>query len=283
MSLPPPLASRLLLGVVVLLVAAPARAQTDEELGASLSVDLPVTLGAGVVWVGGEALRDLLAPATCQWCTPGPADATVARAAVWARPSVASTLSDVGVYGVLPLVAVGGVLAMAVGREGRLWPRVGWDLLLVAEAVALAQALNQAVKFLVARERPFVHWLGPSEKALTAAPSDNNLSFYSGHTDVSFALVASAWTVARMRGYSWANVMLAVGLPLAAGVGYLRMAAGKHYLSDVLVGAVLGSAVGVLVPAVHRWGRFLAPRGATATVSLIPLPGGGLATLGWVF
>lgn len=258
------------------------REQRDDTLGASLAVDVPVTAGAAAAWLAGELLRDQLAPTACRWCIPNVVDETVARAAVWGTPALASSLSDLGVYGVLPVAIVGGLLG-ASARDNRFGGQLAWDLLLVAEAVAVSQAANQAAKFLVARERPFVHWLPHDQKALTAQPSDNNLSFYSGHTTFAFALVTSGWTVARMRGYSWAPAFLYLGLPLAMTVGYLRMGAGKHYLGDVLVGAALGSAFGILVPALHRLGRFLSPPGTTASVWLVPLPGGALASCGWRF
>lgn len=254
----------------------------DDELGASLAVDLPVTAAASLVWLGGEVAKGALVPESCRWCAPGPLEDSVARGAAWPSLTLAGSLSDVGVYGVLPAAVVGALL-LATAHEGRLGVRIGWDLLLIAQAVVVAQAAAQVTKLLVVRERPFVHWLEPNQKPHTAQPSDNNLSFYSQHTDFAFALVLSGWTVARMRGLTWANLVLYVGLPLATGVGYLRMAAGKHYLSDVLVGAALGSAFGVLVPALHQWGRFLAPRGVSASVALVPIGGGALATLAWTY
>ena len=50
-------------------------------------------------------------------------------------------------------------------------------------------------------------------------------SFFSGHTALSFG--ASGWKVE-------------MGVPFAGGAAYGRMAANKHYLSDVLVGAAAG-------------------------------------------
>ncbi len=50
-------------------------------------------------------------------------------------------------------------------------------------------------------------------------------SFFSGHTALSFG--ASGWKVE-------------MGVPFGAGAAYGRMAANKHYLSDVLVGAAVG-------------------------------------------
>ncbi len=37
-------------------------------------------------------------------------------------------------------------------------------------------------------------------------------------------------------------------MPLAVSVPYFRMAADRHYLTDVLVGAAVGTAVGIGVP-----------------------------------
>jgi membrane-associated phospholipid phosphatase len=42
-----------------------------------------------------------------------------------------------------------------------------------------------------------------------------------------------------------------VGEGLAGTVGYLRMAAGYHYPTDVLVGAGVGTSIGLLVPWLH--------------------------------
>ena len=38
----------------------------------------------------------------------------------------------------------------------------------------------------------------------------------------------------------------------AAAVGTLRVAAGRHFPTDVLAGAALGSLIGWLIPTVHR-------------------------------
>jgi membrane-associated phospholipid phosphatase len=118
------------------------------------------------------------------------------------------------------------------------------DLLLVAEATALAADLTQAVKYAVGRQRPrTLH-----APAGQARGPDDDLSFWSGHTSLAFSLVASAGTVSTMRGYPSAPWIWGGGAALAAGVGYLRMAGDAHWLTDVLAGAAAGIAVGVAVP-----------------------------------
>ncbi len=41
-------------------------------------------------------------------------------------------------------------------------------------------------------------------------------------------------------------------LAAAATTGYLRYAAGRHYPTDILVGAAMGAFVGYLVPSLHE-------------------------------
>ena len=71
--------------------------------------------------------------------------------------------------------------------------------------------------------------------------------------------------------------ILAIGLPLAALTGYFRVAAGNHYLTDVLTGAVVGSSLGVLVP---KWHVNL---GGNRDVSVMPasIQGGGAIMVTW--
>src|SRR5262249_22614926 len=94
--------------------------------------------------------------------------------------------------------------------------------------------------------------------------SGDNLSFYSGDTTVAFALGVSAATVTSMRGYRWAPVVWVAGIGLGVTTGYLRMAADRHFFTDVLTGAVVGSAIGFAVPSLLHKGDAAGPdaRGA---------------------
>jgi membrane-associated phospholipid phosphatase len=136
----------------------------------------------------------------------------------------------------------------------------------------VSQSLNQVVKFSTGRERPFVHALPEADKPHTAQPNDNQTSFYSGHTNLTFSLAVAAGTVASMRGYRWAHWVWIVGLTVASLTGYLRIAADRHYLSDVLTGATLGSALGFVLP--YAFHNRQAP-----PVSVSTLPHGVLVSL----
>jgi membrane-associated phospholipid phosphatase len=237
--------------------ASPARAEGPHELRHDVPVDVAATSLAGVAWVTSELLKPVLVGERCRWCYRGedgsdrlnPVDRSIRGAALWEEPRTADTVSSVLGFVVEP-VAVLGLTAAAAGYDKGIggFPL---DALLVLEATFIAADVNQLVKFAVARERPFVHYLphAPGERpAATASPSDDNLSFFSGHTTLVFALATSAGTISSLRDYRLAPVVWAAGLSMAASVGYLRIAADKHYFSDVMTGAVVGSLVGIGVP-----------------------------------
>ncbi len=223
------------------------------------AVDLPITGVAITGWVASELLKPALTSGACRWCdrdgqgmdTLNAVDRQVRTTLRWQDTGLANTLSNVGGFAIVPAVTLGS-LAWASQQDGQggQWLE---DALIVAQATAIAADVNQITKFSLARERPFVHVLAPDRKGLTDQPADNNLSFYSGHTSLVFSLAVSSGTVATLRGYRAAPWVWLAGLSLAASTGWLRMAADKHYFSDVMTGAVVGSALGWALPwAFHR-------------------------------
>lgn len=224
-------------------------------------------------WAGTETVfKKSLAPAACRWCAVNPVDA-------WGRGLRGApdqllgydTASGVLGFGVLTAAMLGADLWLA-GSNGAL-EAAPLDVLIIVESVAVALAVNQAVKFSAGRERPFVSVLGDAEKGQTRQPSDNNLSFFSGHSTFAFTLVVATGTVAQLRGYENAWLVWAVGLPLATAVPLLRMAADRHYLTDVLLGSAFGAAVGYGLPVLlHGRVEEALPKGTHLMV--LPSPGG---------
>ncbi len=105
---------------------------------------------------------------------------------------------------------------------------------------------------LVDRSRPYVY--------STEAPDDrrrqNNgqRSFYAGHVAASATATFFAAKVYSdfnpdSPGKVW---MWAGAAAIPAGVAYLRIEAGQHFLTDVALGYVLGAATGILVPELHK-------------------------------
>lgn len=128
-----------------------------------------------------------------------------------------------------------------------------------AAAGALGPAaigLNYGIKILVRRPRPVLKGLPP----LGGAPS--SLSFPSAHSTSSFA-VATAMTRIDRRG----ALAFVPAVALAAGRPYL----GMHYPSDVAVGVVLGTALGLAVP-LPRSEAPLPPKAPSAAAPASPAP-----------
>ena len=165
----------------------PAHAQ-GRDLRWDPALDLVVTGVGAALWVAGGILQPTLAPAACRWCDVDGLDVGVRRELLWRDPAAANAWSNVTGFALAPLV-VGGLDVLAAWHDDSL-DRVGVDALLIVESVVIAADVNTLTKLLVGRERPFVHALAPEEKARTPRPSDNNLSFFSGHTTETFALAA---------------------------------------------------------------------------------------------
>lgn len=141
------------------------------------------------------------------------------------------------------------------------WP----DALVLVEALALTSALTSITKVVVQRPLPRVYAGDPD----LIGRARGYRSFFSGHTAITFAaLSTAAYTYTLRHGPAvWLWLVVAgVGVSVAAE----RLAAGLHFPTDVLVGAAVGTAVGILVPALHR--RAEAER-ATGLM-LTPAPGG---------
>jgi membrane-associated phospholipid phosphatase len=258
------------------------RASEARPAIAALSVEVPstiaITAAAAVVWMGSEAAKEpYLGARACRWCDPGPIDRAIRNRVVWRHPTDAIKPSDVVAHVVAPIATVA-LTGLAAGYEDMHVRELALDLLVVAEATALAADLSQLLKFSVGRQRPFARAGLPDPDTSQLGEHDENASFYSGHTNLVFVLAASAGTVATLRHYRLAPIIWITGAVLGAATAYLRMAADQHYFTDVLAGAVVGTGVGVSVP----W-YFHRPRdGASPTaLTLSPLPRGAALTYLW--
>jgi membrane-associated phospholipid phosphatase len=249
------LAAALATGLTVALPqAALAADPAPDRFTHSVPVDLPITFAFGSVWLASQLSQAALTSAECRWCdrasdgtdTLNALDKGSRDALRWSNPLAANLMSDVLGWGVSPVVAIGGG-ALVAGLDGRL-DEAPANLLILLEASFASAALSQLMKFAVARERPFVHYLPAAEKKRTAKPADNNVSFYSAHANFAFAAAVSSGTIAYIRGYRGAPWLLGGGLAIATTIGYLRVAADRHYMTDVLVGAAMGSLAGFAIP-----------------------------------
>jgi membrane-associated phospholipid phosphatase len=138
----------------------------------------------------------------------------------------AAVLSRLGEHGGI-WIALGVAGALLDDRERR----AGW--LRGAAIVGGTYAANTALKLVVGRQRPQLPGLPP----LTSTPT--RLSFPSAHTATSFA---------GARSYSRMGLPATPLYALAGTLALSRLYLGVHYPSDVLAGALLGSAIAAAAP-----------------------------------
>ena len=234
-----------------------------EALNVNWAIDGTITGVTLAVWVLPEFFKDALVPPTPRWYTPPGFDVSARTALVWSDPGPAALTSDVlvaaiplglGLWTFLEANAAGGLRTAAE------------DLLVLTEAMTVAGALTSITRYTTVRIRPFAYY-GEG----TGVPEDR-LSFWSGHTTTAFSAAAAAGYVAQIRGYdSWPWVY-AVGFTAAGAVSYFRVAGDKHWMTDVLVGAAVGTGIGFLVPWLHR-------RSPEVSLRLVP-QSNGLAVAG---
>jgi hypothetical protein len=177
----------------------------------------------------------------------------------------AAKVSDVSLA-----LTVGSASAFAIGTDAGAGDRA----LVVGESLAIALAATSVAKVAIARPRPYAY----SDDALAIrrrerAGRDAYRSWFSGHAAMSFAAVAASGavfagrdTTANERAIVWGTTTM-----LATTTANLRVRAGRHFYSDVVVGALVGGAIGTLVPAIHS-GEVYVPSGRECAAI-----GGGLA------
>jgi len=250
--------------LILLAWATSSRPETQSTLNVSWTVDGSITGGALLTWGASELAKGSLSPITCRWCSADELDRSVRNAVVWSNKGRAAAASDALQFAVPVGIAVYDLFA---ARSSGAIDESPKDVLVIAEAVAVAGVLTQTARYSFARVRPYAYY-GHSD-----AGRDDHLSFWSGHTVVVFSAAAAGGTVGRIRGYAGWQWVYAVGFTGGAMTGYFRMASDNHWLTDVLASAAVGTGAGILVPWLHRAGPF------GTSYQVLPAPG-GLAVAG---
>ena len=98
---------------------------------------------------------------------------------------------------------------------------------------------------------------GAVEGTYEVNSADSRLSLPSGHTAFAAAASTSLAMAAQLQGSSGAPWLWAAAAAATGTVGALRIAAEKHYFTDVLAGAAIGAGSGIAVPLLHRPGALL--------------------------
>jgi len=135
------------------------------------------------------------------------------------------------------------VVLLGVVGGGLLASRTSANAAMMVNAVAFTSLTTEWTKALVHRSRPILY---TAQAPSVAGDRDNRRSFPSGHTATAFAVATSYAVMAHRQHLPHATrneILLFSG---AATVGAMRVAAGRHFVTDVLGGAVLGAGIGWL-------------------------------------
>jgi membrane-associated phospholipid phosphatase len=141
--------------------------------------------------------------------------------------------------------------------------------LMYLETGIFGNGFNAFAKTGVGRIRPFVYndEVPLEEKQERTATR----SFYSGHVSqtasMSFLtakILTDLYPDSRYKWLFWTGATVSSG-----ATAYYRYKAGKHFPTDVIVGAIVGGTIGVLIPQIHKINR------ENVNISLFQLDNGG--------
>jgi len=223
--------------LMLVTVASPAMGQVAYRAGWWDAATAGVAAGLAVIPVATDLPRG--AP-PCAPCDPASLPG-IDRVALHTFSRSAGTASTVLLAGVIGLSGVAS-LDGATARQARGHAAV------LANSLTWTLAATEWLKVLAHRSRPVLY----TSAAPGAAPDpDSRRSLPSGHASLAFAAATSYAIMAgreRLPHRTRNGVLLYAG---ALGAAVLRVSAGKHFPTDVLAGAALGSGIGWLAARVH--------------------------------
>lgn len=120
-----------------------------------------------------------------------------------------------------------------------------------AESILIANGLKNLGKTFFYRARPYMYYENPPMEKIEE--NDWNKSFPSGHTTLAFT--GAAFTSFVFSTYykdsQWKLPVILSSYVFALSTGIFRICSGNHFFTDVLIGAVIGTSTGFLVPWLH--------------------------------
>jgi membrane-associated phospholipid phosphatase len=146
---------------------------------------------------------------------------------------------------------------------------VAWKLAaLDAETLLTVTFVTLSLQKLTARERPFVKECQVNPSLSECSIGAKYASFPSGHTSLVFAAVALECF---HHGFldtthtGWGGAVCPITIVVATGTAVLRVAADRHWATDVITGALLGGGLGYAIPALHL--AFASNKETTAVIT----------------
>lgn len=231
------------------LTARPVAAQVAESpYHTSLNVDLPVAvLGTAASYWGLTILNDKDGLSEAQALALRKED--VPRFDRFSAGNYSEAANKASNY---PFYASFGLAPVLILADPAMRGHRGQAALLYYETMAVVGTAFTQTAGRTFRNRPLTYGADTPMRERTKRNTEN--SFFAGHTA---AAAAASFCFAKLyndfhpdspaRPWVWAG---AAAIP--AAVGYYRLEAGKHFLSDNLIGYTVGALIGVGVPQLHK-------------------------------
>lgn len=224
--------------------------ETRYSYNTSFKLDIPLTVGSGLLWMYSNRLhnrKDVFTEDQLETLDlEGVSKFDRVSCSNWSL--AAHQGSNVFLFSspVYPFLTL---LNSNVRNSGDAFPTIG---LLTFETLALNNALTGLTKEIFKRRRPLLY--NPQCPLDMKLSRNATSSFISGHTSnvaaMSF-LTAQIYTDLNPNGKN-KGLVWGTAAAIPALTAYLRVRAGRHFPTDVMVGYLVGAAVGILVPRLHR-------------------------------
>jgi membrane-associated phospholipid phosphatase len=175
------------------------------------------------------------------------------RNATYNWSKVAGNFSDVP-YRIMPFLPIALGIPLAKTKK---WDNAFTLGLIYSEVFFFTKGITGITKTVVGRTRPYLYNTDftPEERfALQQDAPTATTSFFSGHSSVTFAFaVLLSKTYTDIYGKNtWSKIIWVTSLSAATATALARIEAGVHYPTDVIAGALIGSAIGYLIPELHK-------------------------------
>jgi membrane-associated phospholipid phosphatase len=175
------------------------------------------------------------------------------RSATYKWSTSAANFSDVP-YRMMPFLPMTLGIPLAANKK---WDNAFTLGLIYAEVFFFTKGITGITKTLAGRTRPYLYntTFTPEERfALQQDSPTATTSFFSGHSSVTFAFaVLLSKTYTDIYGKNtWSKIIWITSLSAATATAWARVEAGVHYPTDVIAGAIIGSAIGYFIPELHK-------------------------------
>ncbi len=234
-------------------------AATGALVGTMLGIELLSPKSSGIEWRGGVLMDDFVRDGL--------------REETQAGRDKAGAASDVLLWSLMaaPMLDAGLTAGVAHGNSD-----VAWQMAMInAQSYAVSGLAQQVTKRVFKRARPYEQNCGvdPTQTDCEEDGSKNE-SMISGHAAMAFTaaglMCAHHENLPLYGGGTADDLACGIALGAATATGALRIAADKHYVSDVVAGAAVGLVSGYLLP---KWLHYDKPKGEVSDTYVAPAAG----------